>query len=277
MPEGPEVEVVRQQILSKALIGFNLTDLKISSKNLRKSLKSSDIAKLKDCKFLNLERKGKYLFFQFDNFFLMNHLGMTGKWRVESNSSLVVQSHDHYFFSFDNKKILVFNDVRRFGMMSLINKSRYLDLKKQLGWDPITDDLSDDLLVEIPDSARTSKKSIKSILMDQRFFCGVGNIYASEILFLSKIHPCTTAANLKKPQWQTIATVSKKILCKAVTKGGSTIQSYQNVNGQSGKFQELHFVYGREDLNCKICKSNIKKITLQQRSTFFCTKCQKKY
>jgi len=271
MPEGPEVEVVRQQLLSKPLIGNQLIDIRLSNKALRKKLTPFQTAKLKKSRLKSLERKGKYLFFHFDNLVLMNHLGMTGKWRLETTSNYTTQIHDHYFFVFENKKTLIYNDARRFGMMQLLSNVEYKKLKNRLGWDPISDDLS----IALPESVKSSKKNIKSILMDQSIFCGVGNIYASEILFLSQTNPRITAAKLTVSHWQTIMKVSKKILSQAVEKGGSTIQNYKNVNGQSGRFQDLHLVYGQENQPCKICKSIIKKIVLQQRSTFFCPKCQK--
>ena len=121
------------------------------------------------------------------------------------------------------------------------------------------------------------KKDIKSFLLDQKFVSGIGNIYASEILFLCKIKPTTNAMKLSKKDCKKIVTYSKSVLNKAIKKGGSSIRDFKNISGKSGNFQKEFKVYQRENLNCLRgkCRGKIKKIFVSNRSTFFCNNCQK--
>jgi len=126
-------------------------------------------------------------------------------------------------------------------------------------------------------SFKKKKKSVKNFLLDQKFVSGIGNIYASEILFLSKINPNKKAYLLKEKDCENILIYSKKVLLEAITKGGSTIRDFKNSFGNIGNFQKNFNVYGREGLNCKLlhCKGIIKKKIISNRSTFFCKSCQK--
>ena len=120
-------------------------------------------------------------------------------------------------------------------------------------------------------------KNIKNFLLDQNFVSGIGNIYASEILYLSKINPSLSAKYLKKNQCKNIVINSRKILQNAIRKGGSTIRDFKNTKGDQGNFQKEFKVYGRDKQNCKrsSCSGKINKITQSNRSTFLCEICQK--
>jgi formamidopyrimidine-DNA glycosylase len=190
------------------------------------------------------------------------------------NSPHLPKKHNHVEIIFDNFRI-IYNDPRRFGFFQLIKNS--LDLKKRfnhLGPEPFDPNFN---LTYVFEFFKGKNKDIKSFLLDQKFVSGIGNIYASEILFLSKINPCKKVSVLSKKECQKIILNSKKILLKAITKGGSSIRDFKNTSGSKGGFQNEFKVYQQEGKKCKNlgCFDLIKKKIIGNRSTFFCDSCQK--
>ena len=287
MPELPEVEIVRQS-LTKNIKGKKINKILVRNRNLRFKLKPSFEEKLKNKIITNIDRFSKYLIIELENkSYCIVHLGMSGTIHIIKNkkkslftntsfyhSPKLPKKHNHIEFIFDDMK-LIYNDPRRFGFFQLIRNIDELNKKfDNFGPEPFSKKFNLDYLKSY---FKKKKKDIKSFLLDQKFVSGIGNIYASEILFLSKIHPQSSAKNLNVAHCQKIIKNSKKILISAIEKGGSTIKDFKNILGETGKFQKEFKVYGRDKKNCKrlSCTGIISKITQANRSTFYCKKCQK--
>ncbi|MDA9653927.1 bifunctional DNA-formamidopyrimidine glycosylase/DNA-(apurinic or apyrimidinic site) lyase, partial [Candidatus Pelagibacter sp.] len=182
--------------------------------------------------------------------------------------------HNHIEIIFDKFRI-VYNDPRRFGFFQIIKgrnqlKKRFL----HLGPEPFNKNFN---INYVQSFFKTKYRNIKDLLIDQKFVSGIGNIYASEILFLSKINPNKKIKLLKKDECNQIISNSKKVLLKAIKEGGSSIRNFKDTEGNKGSFQYSFNVYQREGLECKrvSCKGKIKKKIISNRSTFFCDSCQK--
>ncbi len=287
MPELPEVEIVRQS-LTKNIKGKKINKILVRNRNLRFKLKPSFEEKLKNKIITNIDRFSKYLIIELENkSYCIVHLGMSGTIHIIKNkkkslftntsfynSPKLPKKHNHIEFIFDDMK-LIYNDPRRFGFFQLMRNIDELNKKfDNFGPEPFSKKFN---LEYLKSYFKKKKKDIKSFLLDQKFVSGIGNIYASEILFLSKIHPQSSAKNLNTTHCQKIIKNSKKILISAIKKGGSTIKDFKNILGDTGKFQKEFKVYGRDKKNCKrlSCSGIISKITQANRSTFYCKKCQK--
>ena len=287
MPELPEVEVVRQS-LNKKIKRKKVKKVIIKNRNLRFKIPKNFSIFLKKQIITKVDRFSKYLIFHLSEkgYFLL-HLGMSGtvhlvkinkKNRITNtsfyNSPVLPKKHNHVEIIFENFKI-VYNDPRRFGFFEIIGNP--LLLKKRFlhfGPEPFSRDFNLRYLIS---SFKKKKKNIKNLLLDQKFVSGIGNIYASEILFLSKINPNKKVHLLKRRNCENILIYSKKVLLDSIKKGGSTIRDFKSSSGKIGNFQKNFNVYGREGLNCKLpqCKGIIKKKIISNRSTFFCESCQK--
>lgn len=263
MPELPEVENVRIG-LNKYLSDSPLEEVKLLRKDLRFPLPKKELLLLKNQRLLNLARRGKFLIFNFEKLSLFSHLGMTGHWRVETD--YISQKHDHVLLKW-KKHIWIYNDPRRFGYIG-INDGQ---LEKNFGPDPILDKIT---VLDFLNRAKNKKQPIKLWLMDQKNVLGIGNIYASEVLFAAHIHPLQPTFSITKTQWQSILLHTKKILNKSIKLGGSTLKDYRKVDGEKGGFQDTWFVYGKDDEPCKTCKKPVQFLKLSGRATYFCKKCQ---
>lgn len=264
MPELPEVENVRLGIKSK-LPSTSIKSVEIYRPDLRFPLPSQELKALKDSKIDDIQRRGKFLIFKTRNQDFISHLGMTGHWRFETTYNPL--KHDHILFNW-NGISLIYNDPRRFGYFTSIAEN-YFD---KFGPDPLLDKITPQSLSE---KAIASKTNIKTWLMNQNNILGIGNIYASEILFKSKINPLKITSNISSKDWQTLLKNTKSILNQAIKQGGSSLRDYRNVDGASGNMQNHWKVYGRSGLNCKVCKGEIQKSVIATRATYFCKTCQK--
>ena len=181
--------------------------------------------------------------------------------------------HNHIEF-FLEKYQLIYNDPRRFGFFKIFEKKSLSDFFNNVGPEPLNNKFN---INYISSYFINKKKNIKSFLLDQKFVSGIGNIYASEILFSCKINPLKKAKSLTKLDIKKIRYFSKSILNQAIKKGGSSIRDFKNVEGRNGSYQSKFKVYQRENLNClnKDCFGKIKKKVISKRSTFFCNRCQK--
>ena len=287
MPELPEVEIVRQSLL-KNIKGKKINKVLVRNRNLRFKLENSFEKKLKNKFISNIKRFSKYLIIELENkSFCIVHLGMSGtihiiknkKNNLPTNTSFynspnLPKNHNHVEFFFKNIK-LVYNDPRRFGYFKFFSDFNSLKKKfKSFGPEPFNKKFNLKYLINY---FKKKDKNIKNFLLDQNFVSGIGNIYASEILYLSKINPSLSAKYLKKNQCKNIVINSRKILKNAIRKGGSTIRDFKNTKGDQGNFQKEFRVYGRDKKKCKrlSCLGTINKITQSNRSTFFCEICQK--
>ncbi len=286
MPELPEVEIIRQS-LDKKIRLKKVKKVIIRNKNLRIKIPNNFKKKLENKKIIKVSRFSKYLIIKFCNDeFCIIHLGMSGtihlikdtyKSRLTNlsfyNSPILPKKHNHIEIIFDRFRI-IYNDPRRFGFFQIIKS--VADLKKRflhLGPEPFDKRFN---LLFFERFIKGKNKNIKDLLIDQKFLSGVGNIYANEILFVSKINPLKKIKFLKRGDCKKIIFNSKKILKKAIKNGGSSIRDFKNTDGKKGGFQNNFNVYHRENLNCKRkgCKGVIIKKNISNRSTFFCNICQ---
>ena len=287
MPELPEVEIVRQS-LNKKIQEKKVKKVIIRNKNLRLKIPSNFNTYFLNKKIIKVGRFSKYLIIYLpkDNYCLI-HLGMSGTIHIVKNKSankftntsfynspFLPKKHNHVELIFENFKI-IYNDPRRFGFFQLIKNNA--DLVKRfshLGPEPFDKNFN---LKYVCDFFKDKNKDIKNFLLDQKFVSGIGNIYASEILFLSKINPFKKVKLLSKKECQKIIINSRKILLKAISKGGSSIRDFKDTSGSKGGFQNEFKVYQQEGLQCKNrgCSDFIRKKIISNRSTFFCDSCQK--
>ena len=286
MPELPEVEIVRRS-LNKKIKQKKVEKVIIRNRNLRFKIPLNFESFLKNHKIITVKRFSKYLIFYLsNNSYCLLHLVMSGtihlihdnKKNSRTNTSFysshkLPKKHNHNEIKFKDMKI-VYNDPRRFGFFQLIKNLKSLRKRlNHLGPEPFQSKFN---LKYIYNSFKEKEKNIKSLLLDQRFVSGIGNIYANEILFFSQINPFKKAKLIKKKDCQKIITYSKKVLSNAIKKGGSSIRDFKNVLGVEGSFQKDFKVYQREGLKCKRsnCQGIIKKKIISNRSTFFCNTCQ---
>ena len=287
MPELPEVEIVKQS-LAKKIEKKKIKQVVIRNRNLRFKipLKFEELLKNKIIK--KVTRFSKYLILNFlDGSFCLIHLGMSGTIHLIKKNSInkftnvsfynsprLPKKHNHVEIQFQDLKV-IYNDPRRFGFFKFIdNKQELINRFSHLGPEPFFKNFDLEYLLKY---FFNKKKNIKSFLLDQKFVSGIGNIYASEILFLCKINPSTQAMKLLEKDCKNIILYSKKILKKAIKKGGSSIRDFKNITGRNGNFQKEFKVYQRENLKCSRnkCNGKIMKIFISNRSTFFCNTCQK--
>jgi formamidopyrimidine-DNA glycosylase len=287
MPELPEVEIVKQS-LSQNIQQKKIQKVIIKNRNLRFKIPSKFEKLLKNKFIVKVSRFSKYLIFNFsDRSFCLVHLGMSGTIHLIKknnlnnftntsfyNSSNLPKKHNHVEIRLKNLKI-IYNDPRRFGFFRYIKNEQELKKKfEHLGPEPFFKEFN---LKYLMNYFKNKKKDIKSFLLDQKFVSGIGNIYASEILFLCKINPKKEAFKLTKKEGKKIISFSKIVLNKAIKKGGSSIRDFKNILGENGNYQKEFKVYQKESGNCprNKCKGKIKKIVVAKRSTFYCNICQK--
>jgi len=270
MPELPEVETVCR-VLSKNIIGLTIKKVEIINKNLRYPLPSNIKKKIFQSKIKSIIRRGKYgLILLSNRNVIIFHLGMTGKFKIDLRVYKKTK-HDHLVLEFNNNLKLIYNDVRKFGYIKLAEKPFDIFNLKNLGYEPsIVANFRDILFAKI----KRRKASIKDILLDQSFICGVGNIYASEILYEAKISPFKKGIKFYKYEFTVLLKALQNIIEEAIKKGGSSIKDYASPKDDLGYFQTQFKVYDREGLPCYYCKSLITRVKQGGRSTFFCIKCQ---
>lgn len=275
MPELPEVETICRGI-KPLLENQSIKKILCRVSKLRYLLPKNLNKKIANCKILKVQRKAKYIQIFLDNETqLIIHLGMTGKLLIKKNlTNKSVDKHDHVIVELKNSQALVFNDVRKFGMLDLIDNSQEQNYKffKDLGIEPLEKEFDFHNFKKI---ISHRNKSIKSTIMDSKLIVGVGNIYANESLFNAGIHPERTSSDLKDHELELLRKEIIKILKKAIKKGGSTLNDFRNEENQKGYFQFDFRVYARGGLACKICKTEIQRIKQNGRSSFVCSTCQK--
>ena len=287
MPELPEVEIVRQS-LDKKIKYKKIKKVIVRNRNLRFKVSRNFASFLKDLKIKEVKRVSKYLIFCLsNNSYCLLHLGMSGtihlvikdKKNSMTNTSFydsprLPSKHNHVEIIFEDFKI-VYNDPRRFGFFQIIKDNTSLKRRlSHLGFEPFNPKFNQKYVYFF---FKDKQKNIKNFLLDQSFVSGIGNIYASEILFLSKINPTQKAKILTKKDCSKIIFNSRKVLLDAIIKGGSSIRNFKNISGNEGNFQKSFKVYDREGLDCIKYKCNgiIEKKIISNRSSFFCNTCQK--
>jgi formamidopyrimidine-DNA glycosylase len=270
MPELPEVEVTRLSFADR-IAGAAISQVEMG-KPLRWPL-GVDPDSLVGRTVLGVRRRGKYLLLDLNEGLLLLHLGMSGSLTFGPRKGLP-GAHDH-FDLVTSRGTLRLNDPRRFGAVVYAEGEDHAVAQKllgKLGVEPLGPDFD---LLHFRDGLRQRKTAIKQVLLGGELVVGVGNIYASEVLFLAGIRPTTRSNSLSRPRIARLQTAIRDVLARAVEKGGSTLRDFSNAHGEAGHFQLEAMVYGREGGRCKVCDAPIKVIRQGQRSTFFCPICQK--
>ena len=287
MPELPEVEIVKRSLENKVK-NKKIKKVIIKNRKLRFKIHKNFENILKGKSIINVQRFSKYIILTLNNnSYCLIHLGMSGtlhilnknKKKVITNLSFyhspkLPKKHNHVHIFFDKFKI-IYNDPRRFGFFKLIeNSSKLRNFFSNYGPEPFDKNFNISYLTS---KLIHKSKNIKNYLLDQKFVSGIGNIYASEILFNSKINPQRSSGHLSQEDYKNIIFFSKKVLSNSIQKGGSTIQNFKNSNGKTGSFQKHFKVYDREGMKCfsKNCKGTVKKKVISKRSSFYCDICQK--
>jgi formamidopyrimidine-DNA glycosylase len=223
--------------------------------------------RIEDC-----QRRGKYLIVQGGDFLLLFHFGMSGGLIFFPKGSSP-QKHTHLLIGFDDRSELHYHDPRTFGRIKLYPPSRLEEIPElaRLGPEPLEGHLSWQHLSE---TFRNRKAPVKQVIMDQRVVAGIGNIYASEILFHSSIPPQKPARELTTPELKRLCSAIRKVLRGAIGEGGTSIISFRDAEGRRGNYQNLLQVYGRGEAECPRCNTPIRTEILGGRSTFYCPICQ---
>lgn len=274
MPELPEVETVRrtleQLVLQKEIKSVTVTWPKIIKK-------PDEVEQFKDALvgqvLEKISRRGKFLILYTTDYALVSHLRMEGRYGLfQPNEEK--DKHTHVVFHFTDGTELRYRDVRKFGTMHLFKKGEEFSQLplSQLGPEPFSDEFTVERMKEL---LSKTNRSIKTVLLDQKLVVGLGNIYVDEALFRSGIHPERSANSLTKKEITKLHEEIIQTLKEAVEKGGSTIRSYVNSQGQIGLFQLELYVYGRKGEQCKTCSTELERIVVGGRGTVFCPKCQK--
>lgn len=274
MPELPEVETIRRE-LDKSIRNKIIDSVLLCRKDLRIKFPDRFSEKLIGRKILSVSRRAKYLLIELnDKNILVIHLGMSGKILVKDHAPDPLGKHDHVVIRFKNGSVLIYNDTRRFGLMTLVpNKQlKEHELFRDLGPEPFSGEFDAKYLL---DKLKNRTAPIKNILMDNRVVVGVGNIYTCESLFRSHISPIRKGNTISSEKANSLVKNIRDVLKEAIDSGGSTLRDYARSDGDSGYFQHKFKVYGREKQSCYNCGSIIKRIVQQGRSTFYCPNCQK--
>ena len=289
MPELPEVEVVRRS-LSDFIPGSKINKVHIFNSNLRFKISKNFKKNIENQKISSITRRAKFLLINLKNKkVILIHLGMTGKIFIinkkEKSTSVTSfyfnkkfkKKHNHFIIHLNNSIDLIYNDVRKFGFVKVLD-SQNLSINhhiSRLGPEPLSKKFN---FTYLKSKIIKCKKNAKNFMMDQSYISGLGNIYVNEILFLSSIDPRKLTYDLSNEEVEKIVFFTKKTLNDSIKLGGSSIRDFNGISGEDGNFQQKFMVYNREGELCRktSCKGNIKKMYISNRSTFFCSKCQNK-
>lgn len=273
MPELPEVETVRRG-LEKLIIGSQITQVKLPYPKVITGDSQAFITGVRNAYFTAIDRRGKYLLLRLSNgHTIVSHLRMEGQYSVEPIDA-TPHKHTEIIFELADDRVLFYNDTRRFGRMVLATTNQEtlaVPALGKLGPEPTAQDLT---LADMVAKFARSKKPVKSFLLDQTQIAGIGNIYADEVLWQSKIHPETPANLLSEMQLATLRQNIISEMARAIEHHGTTVHSFSNVFGEVGQFQNELQAYGRVDQPCLRCGTPLVKIKVGQRGTTFCPVCQ---
>ena len=279
MPELPEVETIKNAV-AKGIGKAKILSLEVRNSRLREEVPADIAQKIVGATILNYRRIAKYIVVDLDNgLSLIWHMGMSGKVKI-TDTLPELEKHDHIIILTTNGYI-IYNDPRRFGLFSYIAsdelfKNRYF---AKLGADPFDEKLNAEYLYD--KLHKHLKTPIKISLLDQTIIAGIGNIYASEILYESRISPIRESGKISLEECDLLIKNTRKVLQKAIKAGGSTLRDYKKPDGSMGYFQQQHCVYNKTGLACPDCKCDIiktkgiRRIVQGGRSTFYCESLQK--
>ncbi|OLQ86619.1 DNA-formamidopyrimidine glycosylase [Vibrio ponticus] len=268
MPELPEVEVSRMGI-TPHLVGQTIKTLTFRTPKLRWDI-PVELKRLEGQQIRSIRRRAKYLVIETDSGCAIVHLGMSGSLRV-LDAEIEPSKHDHVDLKLTNGKVLRYNDPRRFGAW-LYSEDGNHQVLSHMGPEPLTDEFNPQYMLE---KAVNKRVTIKQFIMDNKVVVGVGNIYASESLFSSHIHPQRAAGSLTLDDWTLLVKEIKQVLETSIKQGGTTLKDFSQADGKPGYFAQELCVYGKAGEPCPSCGEEIEELKIGQRNTFFCTHCQK--
>ena len=275
MPELPEVQTVVNGIKSKINKHKILRFKKYISK-LRYPIQKNLSSEVESSKVTTVYRRAKYIIINLsNNRSLVIHLGMSGRIIIVKNNKKKFK-HTHFSILFDKNLVFQFIDPRRFGYI-FVTETASLERHRffvNLGVEPLISQFNERYLLNV---TKNKKSPIKNIIMNQKYIVGVGNIYASEALFMSGIHPFRLGKDITKRDCIKLVRAIKSVLKKSIKLGGSSINDHTMVSGKMGYFQNKLYVYGKEGSKCakRSCQSPIIRIVIAQRSSFYCSECQR--
>ncbi len=271
MPELPEVETTRRGI-EPALIDRRVIELAVHEPRLRWPVEAGIAGDVAGQRITAVRRRAKYLLIDFKRGSLLLHLGMSGSLRILPAGTGRL-THDHVDLRLDSGNTLRFNDPRRFGSLHYTTGDPALHpLLRELGVEPLDAGFTADYLFR---ATRGRRVAIKLLIMNSHVVVGVGNIYASEALFLAGVRPGRAASSLTRVQCARLVTAIRAVLRKAIRFGGTTLRDYVGADGQPGYFRQELYVYERAGEACRKCATPVRQITQGQRSTYYCPTCQK--
>lgn len=273
MPELPEVETVKEMLKPK-IVGLGIKEVLVHYEKMIKVVEIADFkGKLTGQKFIDINRRGKYLIFELDDYYLLSHLRMEGKF-FYGESDKIREKHIHVEFILLNGDHLRYEDVRKFGTFHLYKKE--IDLEETppfsvLGPEPWEDRFNVD---EVMAFFKGKKMPIKSMLLSQKVVAGLGNIYVDEVLFASNVHPTKKSFDLTRIEIENVVHYTREILSKAIVHKGTTIRTFSTEHGSAGEFQNFLQVHTKKDEPCPRCSTLILKTKVGGRGTYFCAFCQ---
>jgi len=273
MPELPEVETVRKTLKS-LILNYKIESIDVYYTKIIQDIKVTKfIKRLVGKTILDIKRKGKYLIFIFDDVALISHLRMEVKYFIKDRFDRV-EEHEHIIFNFTNGLSLRYHDFRKFGTMDLrdLDKLYTTNPLKKLGPEPFDKEMT---VAYLKEKLHKKEVAVKTCLLNQHIFAGLGNIYVDEVLFLCKLNPELKASKLKDKDYSNIINNAKAILTKAIELGGTTIISYTSSLGVTGRFQNELNVHTRNGEPCPVCATIIIKTRVNGRGTYYCPQCQK--
>ena len=270
MPELPEVETVRRGLESVLGPQPAIAQARRNRPDLRIPIPRTLPARLAGQPIIAIERRAKLLLWRIGTGTLINHLGMTGSWRIREGQAA---KHDHFELTLTDDRVLVYADPRRFGLITWTDEDPHQHpLLGGLGPEPLSDDFDVACLAE---ACRGRKAAIKQVIMSNAVVVGVGNIYAAESLFRAGIDPRRPAGRISRERLAKLVTAIKTVLAAAIEAGGSTIRDFRQAGGSSGYFQHDFRVYGRAGEACRSCGATLKGAVIGQRASTWCPRCQR--
>jgi len=270
MPELPEVETTLRGI-EPHLLNRRIKRVIVRDSRLRWPV-PAEVSKAEGQLFISLERRGKYLLLGLERGGLIFHLGMSGSLRILQYPP-APQKHDHVDIELENGVCLRFNDPRRFGAFLWVEgPMESHDLLRNLGPEPLSDDFT---VNHIYQRSRGRQVAIKNFIMDGHNVVGVGNIYASEALFMAGIHPQRAAGRVSRQRYEGLVAAIRDVLARAIRRGGTTLRDFVNSDGAPGYFAQELLVYDRAGGDCFQCGSKIRLKVIGQRSSYYCPACQR--
>ena len=273
MPELPEAENIGRALKAN-LVNQKIVKVEVFTPKMRTSLLPLLEANLTGLTICNVRRRARYLVVDLsDKRALLMHFGMSGVVRIE-DSSIPKRKHEHVFIHLSNGKIFRFECTRRFSLLECVTlgEDNWPSALANLGVEPLEEDFTPQYLYQ---KSRKVKGAVKNFIMDNYVVTGIGNIYATEILFACKVHPARPALSLTQKECENIVKTAKEVLTRAIQLGGTTISDFQNVDGSEGKFVQELQIYGKKGQKCVNCNSIIEAITIGGRTSSYCPTCQK--